>query len=165
MPTGPTYVRTKRSDLWTRAHLLQERPPQRSHWDKLHVWLQHQQPPESHRVARTYTEQLYKVPRAPPGNKRSAPTAAVNPCQCIPPCECQWELSNYRQPWTLSCLTAEPEENTEKPPDTSEGVQCSCIFPHECHWKTASSQPNQQLSLIRSFERLNGERCDDTIQS
>lgn len=163
MLTGPTYARTKRSDLWTRMHLVQPRPPPRNHWHRLHVWLQHQPPAESHRVAYTYMEQLYKVKAAPPGYDPSPPPEEPEPCGCIPPCECEWQLANYRQPWTLSCLAADDEqidgETDEQPVDNvdkSDGVQCSCIFPHECHWKAAPPPPDL-LSVIRSYERLQND--------
>lgn len=172
MLTGPTYARTKRSDLWTRMHLVQPRPPPRNHWHRLHVWLQHQPPAESHRVAYTYMEQLYKVTEAPPGYDPSPPPVVAEPCACIPPCECEWQPANYRQPWTLSCLAVDedeqmdgetgdqPVDNVQRPVDKADGVQqCTCIFPDECHWKAAPPPTPNLLSVIRSYERL--QNCDD----
>lgn len=151
-------------------HMLQEPPPQRNHWTKLHEWLQHEQQMQRHRIGYAYTQKLYKVKRdpRPPLVTDSNLELNVKPCECIPPCECAWQPWYYREPWTLQCLLgdeAAPDvaladgdvvvavvPDADQAEMTAPPEPCACLFRYECRWRRSGAPV--VLSVIRSFERL-----------
>lgn len=105
--TGPKYELCSRYELWNRMGLVQDRPPNRNHWKSLterlcgHIYNQ------QHMIGYAPRLRLYKAPEKPygwVGPEVPSTYFMGEPCECIPPCECEWKVKYYNEPWVLKCL-------------------------------------------------------------
>lgn len=105
--TGPKYELCTRFELWNRMGLVQDAPPVRNHWRSLTERLSGKIYNRIHLIGAAPRFNLYSVRKRPLNwvdTKVSRVYAKGRPCECIPPCECQWLERHYCEPWVLQCL-------------------------------------------------------------